>query len=159
MSATDAVLQVTETPARAAKVVGKLVEFFGEAARRRSAPPTARRLPTWLAEYGATSGFLPVDDNTLAYYRNCGPRQPTSKSRSSAITSPLRARLVRVRRGRAISTIRASSGLTCGQSGRACQDRSAPPGIASIFSALGRRFDEVMVQDIRAAAMARVSPS
>ncbi|WP_425313338.1 aconitate hydratase AcnA [Paraburkholderia terricola] len=70
VTATDAVLQVTET-LRAAKVVGKLVEFFGEGAASLSATDRAT-IANMAPEYGATSGFFPVDENTLTYYRQTG---------------------------------------------------------------------------------------
>jgi aconitate hydratase len=70
VTATDAVLQVTET-LRAAKVVGKLVEFFGPGAASLSATDRAT-IANMAPEYGATSGFFPVDDKTLSYYAQTG---------------------------------------------------------------------------------------
>ncbi|MBL8319075.1 MAG: aconitate hydratase AcnA [Burkholderiaceae bacterium] len=70
VTATDAVLQVTET-LRAAKVVGKLVEFFGEGAASLSATDRAT-IANMAPEYGATSGFFAIDDNTLQYYEQTG---------------------------------------------------------------------------------------
>jgi aconitate hydratase len=70
VTATDAVLHVTKT-LRAAKVVGKLVEFFGEGAASLSATDRAT-IANMAPEYGATSGFFPVDENTLTYYAQTG---------------------------------------------------------------------------------------
>ncbi len=65
-----AVLQVTQT-LRAAKVVGKLVEFFGEGACSLSATDRAT-IANMAPEYGATTGFFPVDEKTLDYYVQTG---------------------------------------------------------------------------------------
>jgi aconitate hydratase len=70
MTATDLVLTVTEM-LRAAKVVGKFVEFFGEGAR--SLPATDRATIANMApEYGATMGFFGTDEKTLDYFRATG---------------------------------------------------------------------------------------
>ena len=70
VTATDLVLTVTQI-LREAKVVGKFVEFFGEGARSLSAPDRAT-IGNMAPEYGATMGFFPVDENTLAYFRATG---------------------------------------------------------------------------------------
>jgi aconitate hydratase len=70
VTATDAVLQVTQT-LRAAKVVGKLVEFFGEGAASLSATDRAT-IANMAPEYGATSGLFAIDENTLQYYAQTG---------------------------------------------------------------------------------------
>ncbi len=64
---TDLVLRVTEL-LRARNVVGKFVEFFGTGL---STLPLAARatIANMCPEYGATVGFFPVDDETLAYMR------------------------------------------------------------------------------------------
>ncbi len=69
-TATDLVLTVTER-LRQAHVVGKFVEFCGEGARRLSVPDRAT-LANMAPEYGATMGFFPVDDKTLAYLAGTG---------------------------------------------------------------------------------------
>ncbi|GIU81555.1 MAG: aconitate hydratase AcnA [Acidobacteria bacterium] len=70
VTATDLVLTITEM-LRAARVVGKFVEFFGEGAR--SLPATDRATIANMApEYGATMGFFPVDEKTLDYFRATG---------------------------------------------------------------------------------------
>ena len=67
---TDAVLVVTER-LRKAKVVGKFVEFFGAGAAALSAMDRAT-IANMAPEYGATLGLFPVDDQTIAYYRDTG---------------------------------------------------------------------------------------
>ena len=69
-TATDVVLTVTET-LRARNLVGKFVEFFGLGVQRLSLPDRAT-LANMAPEYGATVGFFPVDDETLAYLRQTG---------------------------------------------------------------------------------------
>jgi len=65
VTATDLVLRVTEMM-RAAKVVGKFVEFHGEGAA--SLPVTDRATIANMApEYGATMGFFPIDEETCQY--------------------------------------------------------------------------------------------
>ncbi len=69
-TATDLVLTITEL-LRQAGVVGKFVEFFGEGAR--ALPATTRATIANMApEYGATMGFFPVDEQTLAYFAATG---------------------------------------------------------------------------------------
>src|SRR5687768_2718309 len=69
-TATDLVLTITEM-LRKAKVVGKFVEYFGEGCS--SLPVTDRAtLANMAPEYGATMGFFPVDDKTIAYFRGTG---------------------------------------------------------------------------------------
>jgi aconitate hydratase len=69
-TATDLVLTVTEL-LRKTGVVGKFVEYFGEGL---ASLPVADRatLGNMSPEYGATCGFFPVDDQTLAYLRLTG---------------------------------------------------------------------------------------
>jgi aconitate hydratase A / 2-methylisocitrate dehydratase len=70
VTATDLVLTVTEM-LRKAKVVGKFVEFFGEGAESLTVPDRAT-LGNMAPEYGATMGFFPVDDRTVAYFEGTG---------------------------------------------------------------------------------------
>jgi aconitate hydratase len=70
VTATDLVLTVTEM-LRKAKVVGKFVEYFGEGAASLTVPDRAT-LANMAPEYGATMGFFPVDDRTIAYFRGTG---------------------------------------------------------------------------------------
>ncbi len=67
---TDLVLRVTQM-LRAKGVVGKFVEFFGTGL---SSLPLASRatIANMAPEYGATMGFFPIDDETLAYLRFSG---------------------------------------------------------------------------------------
>jgi aconitate hydratase A / 2-methylisocitrate dehydratase len=69
-TATDLVLTVTQLLRRTG-VVGKFVEYFGEGL---ASLPVADRatLGNMSPEYGATCGFFPVDDQTLAYLRLTG---------------------------------------------------------------------------------------
>jgi len=67
---TDVVLRVTQM-LREKGVVGKFVEFFGEGLA--NLPLAARATIANMApEYGATVGFFPIDDETLAYLRFTG---------------------------------------------------------------------------------------
>ena len=70
VTATDLVLTVTEM-LRQAKVVGKFVEFFGEGAASLAVPDRAT-IANMAPEYGATMGFFPVDDATIAYFEGSG---------------------------------------------------------------------------------------
>jgi aconitate hydratase len=70
MTATDLVLTVTEM-LRKAKVVGKFVEFFGEGTASLALPDRAT-IANMAPEYGATMGFFPVDDTTVAYMKGTG---------------------------------------------------------------------------------------
>jgi len=65
VTTTDLVLTVTEA-LRERDVVGSFVEYFGDGYRRLSAQDRAT-LGNMSPEYGATVGFCPVDDATLAY--------------------------------------------------------------------------------------------
>jgi aconitate hydratase len=62
---TDLVLTVTER-LREKNVVGSFVEYFGEGYGQLSVPDRAT-IGNMSPEYGATAGFFPVDDATLAY--------------------------------------------------------------------------------------------
>ena len=66
-TATDLALRVTEL-LRQSNVVGKFVEFLGEGV---SSLPVADRatLANMAPEYGATLGFFPIDEQTLAYLK------------------------------------------------------------------------------------------
>ncbi len=69
-TATDLVLVVTQM-LRKLGVVGKFVEFFGPGLAEM---PLANRatIANMAPEYGATCGFFPVDEQTLAYLRLTG---------------------------------------------------------------------------------------
>ncbi len=73
VTATDLVLTVTEI-LRQHKVVGKFVEFFGEGTRTLALPDRAT-IANMAPEYGATMGFFPVDEKTLAYFKGTGRTQ------------------------------------------------------------------------------------
>jgi len=66
-TATDMVLRVTEL-LREEDVVDKFVEYFGEGMQALSLPDRAT-IANMSPEYGATMGFFPVDEETLAYMR------------------------------------------------------------------------------------------
>ncbi|HSW09084.1 aconitate hydratase AcnA [Aquabacterium sp.] len=70
VTATDLVLTVTEI-LRKEKVVGKFVEFFGEGTASLALPDRAT-IANMAPEYGATMGFFPVDEKTLAYLKGTG---------------------------------------------------------------------------------------
>jgi len=69
-TATDLVLTVTEI-LRKEGVVGKFVEFFGSGLTGMSLADRAT-IANMAPEYGATMGFFPIDDETLAYLRLTG---------------------------------------------------------------------------------------
>ena len=70
VTATDLVLTVVEL-LRNHGVVGKLVEFFGPGLDHLSLADRAT-LANMAPEYGATTGFFPVDEETLAYLASTG---------------------------------------------------------------------------------------
>jgi aconitate hydratase len=67
---TDLALTLTEQ-LRSAGVVGAFVEFFGPAAGALTIPDRAT-LANMAPEYGATTGFWPVDEQTITYLRITG---------------------------------------------------------------------------------------
>ncbi len=69
-TATDLVLTVTQM-LRKKGVVDKFVEFFGAGIGALSLPDRAT-IANMAPEYGATMGFFPVDEETLAYLRFTG---------------------------------------------------------------------------------------
>jgi aconitate hydratase len=69
-TATDLVLVITQI-LRSHGVVEKFVEFYGEGLAHMSVADRAT-IANMAPEYGATMGFFPVDDQTLAYLRLTG---------------------------------------------------------------------------------------
>jgi aconitate hydratase len=69
-TATDLVLMIVEILRREG-VVGKFVEFYGEGLDHLSLADRAT-IANMAPEYGATCGFFPVDEETLAYLRLSG---------------------------------------------------------------------------------------
>jgi aconitate hydratase len=67
---TDAALLVTQR-LRREKVAGAMVEFFGPAVAALPVPERAT-LANMAPEYGATCGYFPIDDQTLAYLKSSG---------------------------------------------------------------------------------------
>jgi aconitate hydratase len=70
LTATDLVLTVTQI-LRARGVVGKFVEFFGPGLAHLTIADRAT-LGNMAPEYGATCGFSPIDDDTIAFLKNTG---------------------------------------------------------------------------------------
>ncbi len=70
VTATDLVLTVTER-LRQHGVVGKFVEFFGPGLASLTVPDRAT-VANMAPEYGATTGFFPVDQRTIDYLRMTG---------------------------------------------------------------------------------------
>ena len=70
VTATDLALRVTQM-LRAAKVVGKFVEFYGEGAESLPLPDRAT-IANMAPEYGATMGIFPVDAESVAFLRATG---------------------------------------------------------------------------------------
>ncbi|MFC4994943.1 aconitate hydratase AcnA [Rubritalea tangerina] len=70
VTATDLTLQITQM-LRSHGVVGKFVEFYGPGAKSLSLPDRAT-VANMAPEYGATMGFFPIDDETIAYLRGTG---------------------------------------------------------------------------------------
>ncbi|HEY3266119.1 MAG TPA: aconitate hydratase [Armatimonadota bacterium] len=70
VTATDLVLHITEM-LRAAKVVGKFVEFHGEGAASLSLTDRAT-IANMAPEYGATMGYFPVDEESCRYLAATG---------------------------------------------------------------------------------------
>jgi len=69
-TATDLVLTVVEV-LREKGVVGKFVEFYGDGLNHLSLADRAT-IANMAPEYGATCGFFPVDEETLAYLKLTG---------------------------------------------------------------------------------------
>lgn len=73
VTATDLVLTATEM-LRKRGVVGKFVEFFGPGLQHLTIADRAT-LGNMAPEYGATCGFSPIDDDTIAYLKTSGRPQ------------------------------------------------------------------------------------
>ncbi|HWR35430.1 MAG TPA: aconitate hydratase [Clostridia bacterium] len=69
-TATDLVLHITQM-LRKVNVVGKFVEYFGEGAASLTVPDRAT-IGNMSPEYGATMGYLPVDEETCRYMEATG---------------------------------------------------------------------------------------
>ena len=75
VTATDLALRVTQM-LRAAKVVGKFVEFYGDGAASLPLPDRAT-IANMAPEYGATMGFFPADTESINYLRLTGRSEET----------------------------------------------------------------------------------
>nr|CCC94388.1 unnamed protein product [Trypanosoma congolense IL3000] len=82
-TATDLVLTVVKN-LRKVGVVGKFVEFYGPGVASLSLPDRAT-LANMAPEYGATTGFFPIDEETLNYLRYTG-RSPEHLARIEKYT-------------------------------------------------------------------------
>jgi aconitate hydratase len=78
VTATDLALHVTQM-LRAAKVVGKFIEFYGEGAASLPLPDRAT-IANMAPEYGATMGFFPVDEESVQYLASTGRTQEQCES-------------------------------------------------------------------------------
>lgn len=92
VNATDLVLTVVNM-LRKKGVVGKFVEYYGEGYRNLDLADRAT-LANMGPEYGATTGFCPVDEKTIEYLRLSGrdettstPSRGTARSRPSGTTT------------------------------------------------------------------------
>ncbi|MND23939.1 Aconitate hydratase [compost metagenome] len=148
VTATDAVLQITQT-LRAAKVVGKLVEFFGEGASSLTATDRAT-IANMAPEYGATTGFFPVDEKTLDYYAQTGRSAEqvelirTYFQAQGLFGSPEAGSIDYSQ----VIVVDLDSIIPCVSGPKRPQDRVG-------LRALGRRFDEVMLQDAKSGGYAK----
>jgi aconitate hydratase len=70
VTATDLVLHITQL-LRAQKVVGKFVEFYGEGAASLPVPDRAT-IGNMSPEYGATTGYFPIDQESVDYLKATG---------------------------------------------------------------------------------------
>ena len=80
-TATDLVLTVTQM-LRKKGVVEKFVEFYGPGLARADACADRATIANMAPEYGATCGFFPVDDETLALP---APHRPQPRPRSTLV--------------------------------------------------------------------------
>lgn len=78
VTATDLTLRITEI-LRAHGVVGKFVEFYGPGAKALSLPDRAT-IANMAPEYGATMGFFPVDEESVAYLHGTGRSEEVCKT-------------------------------------------------------------------------------
>lgn len=78
VTATDLTLRITEI-LRAHGVVGKFVEFYGPGAKALSLPDRAT-IANMAPEYGATMGFFPVDEESVAYLKGTGRSEEICKT-------------------------------------------------------------------------------
>ncbi len=79
ITATDIVLKLTQR-LRAHGVVGKFVEYFGPGLRGLSLPDRAV-ISNMTPEYGATAGYFPVDEESIAFLETTG-RSPATVSKA-----------------------------------------------------------------------------
>ena len=107
MLATDLALTVTQR-LRALGVAGEFVEFFGPGVATLTAGDRAV-VANMAPEYGATTGFFPVDEHTLDYLRATG--RAASRSRLVEAYARRSRPLVRSRRDRRATRARSTIDL------------------------------------------------
>ncbi|ADN03006.1 aconitate hydratase AcnA [Spirochaeta thermophila] len=78
VTATDVVLTLTHL-LRKKGVVGKFVEYFGPALSQLSVPDRVT-IANMAPEYGATMGFFPVDERTVAFLRMTGREEAAARA-------------------------------------------------------------------------------
>ncbi len=78
--ATDVVLSLVEM-LRKENVVGKIVEYFGEGVASMDIPDRAT-IANMAPEYGATAGFFPVDEKTIAYLELTGRQEEAIRTKA-----------------------------------------------------------------------------
>ena len=143
VTATDLVLTVTEI-LRGHGVVECFVEFFGEGLSRM--PLSDRATVSNMApEYGATMGFFPVDEETLAYLRRTG-RSPAEVDRVEAYAK--RQGMFRTRRDRRPRVLR--SARTRSGAGRAEPRRPKRPQDRVGLSSMKRSFRDALTAPVGA---------
>ena len=119
MTATDLVLTVTEMLRRMG-VVGKFVEFYGTGLGNLPLEDRAT-IANMAPEYGATCGFFPIDEETIAYLKATGRK----KSRVALVEEYAKAQGLFREQTRPIPCSPRRSLSSLARSSRRSQDRSA----------------------------------
>ena len=129
MTATDLVLTVTQM-LRKRGVVGKFVEFFGPGLAGLTIADRAT-IGNMAPEYGATCGFFPIDDDTIAYLTDTN----RAAARASSWSRPMpRRRACTAPRPRPIR-----SSPTCSSSSSPASSRRSPARSARRIASRSRR--------------------
>jgi aconitate hydratase len=111
---TDAALQITQTLRREG-VTGFMVEFFGPAVAQLPIPERAT-IANMAPEYGATCGYFPVDEATIAYLRETGRSERQVELvdtycrrnhlfRSAATSTPAYSRIIEIDLSQAVPSL------------------------------------------------------
>ncbi|MEM1230751.1 MAG: aconitate hydratase AcnA [Pseudomonadota bacterium] len=145
VTATDLVLRVVEL-LRGKGVVGKFVEFYGAGLADLSLADRAT-IANMAPEYGATCGFFPIDDETLAYLRLTDrPADEVALVEAYARAQGLWRDETTVAAYSDTLTLELDTVMPSLAGPKRPQDRVA-------MSALGRRFDEALELEGRAASL------